>query len=883
MGAQLLWSDPDPLWAVGDWRPDEVRVVEADAANRLAVFGCCGASDEELRLGLSAARGGAYRHLTAWPGSYTAVACVGRRLTIAADLAGARPVFHTPWDGGTAYATAALPLADLTEAQLDIGHIGALLACPDAPEALGDGTPYAGVRRVPPGHALILREGSREITSYEPASSLVVSAPPPVDPETAVARVRDALVEAVRARLAAPRHASESDLGYGPVPGGGPGAHAHAGSGGAYAGAAYAGAAYAGEAYGDPSDDEQAYGTEPFTEWAFRDDSYRDDSYADGPYGDGSSGREGAGYAGGVRRGGAYDGNGHDAYGHGTFLHDGYGHEAHPRSHDTYGAAYGEARPGAGPGSGPGSGSGGRGRAPGDGSRTRNGSSAHGAYGRDPGPVPGMGPADRRAARGGPAPGVGADLSGGPASGTLALLAAGLPGMPGTVHGTLDGTEGGARLLAVTFNDLATSGGSDASATAELERARSIADDPRLHHVVVAGGEEALPFAELEGPLTDEPGPSLVVADRHRQRLAVGSSDHFVGYGARQVLDAHPARLADLLMDRRRRHLLRPVAALARADDVPPGRSVLVPWTVYRAARKLARTQYRDGVTRTAERLRAGASGRSGAGRNGDGSDSVDGAAGAGADTGKGFADLGAFGGAAGYGSEGAVGASVAALTWCRPGPAARWLTGEALAEVSVRLEAAARLRPTVERPGERRARAALARQAADHRVLEQAAEIRNQRLHAPFYDNQVVRACRDLPEALRVKPGARASVLRAVLAGAGIHDLPSGWGAPTHAYQAASVRAGLRTAAGELIELFDSPLLADAGLIEARVVRKAIRSASQGEPLPLDGLADLVSTELWLRRLISRRGTCWTGSAAPRQRAVASGVLPAAQQRPAL
>jgi hypothetical protein len=534
--------------------------------------------------------------------------------------------------------------------------------------------------------------------------------------------------------------------------------------------------------------------------------------------------------------------------------------------------------------------------------------------GRDPGPVPGMGPADRRAARGGPAPGVGADLSGGPASGTLALLAAGLPGMPGTVHGTLDGTEGGERLLAVTFNDLATSGGSDSSALAELERARSIAENPRLHHVVVAGGEEALPFAELEGPLTDEPGPSLVVADRHRQRLAVGSSDHFVGYGARQVLDAHPARLADLLMDRRRRHLLRPVAALARADDVSPGRSVLVPWTVYRAARKLARTQYRDGVNRTAERLRNGASGsgtsgrngsgrngsgrngsgrngsgRGGAGRSGDGpgrdfdDDAGGSTASADAGTGKGFADLGAFGGLGGYGSEGAVGSSVAALTWCRPGPAARWLTGEALAEVSARLEAAARLRPTVERPGERRARAALARQAADHRVLEQAAEIRNQRLHAPFYDNQVVRACRDLPEALRVKPGARASVLRAVLAGAGVHDLPAGWGAPSHAYQAASVRAGLRAATGELIDLFDAPLLADAGLIEARVVRKAIRAASQGEPLPLDGIADLVSTELWLRRLISRRGTCWTGSAAPRQRAVASGVLPATQQRPAL
>jgi hypothetical protein len=201
-----------------------------------------------------------------------------------------------------------------------------------------------------------------------------------------------------------------------------------------------------------------------------------------------------------------------------------------------------------------------------------------------------MGPADRRAARGGPAPGIGADLSGGSASSTLALLAAGLPGVPGTPlgHGR---TGAGERLLAVTFNDLATAGpgegGGQAHLTreAELERARSIADNPRLHHVVVASGAEALPYADLDkGPLTDEPGPSLVVAERHRRRLSAGSADHLVGNGARQVLDAHPARLADLLMDRRRWRLLRPVAALARADG-PSAQSLFVPFTVYRAAR----------------------------------------------------------------------------------------------------------------------------------------------------------------------------------------------------------------------------------------------------------------------------------------------------------
>ncbi|MFI1416045.1 asparagine synthase-related protein [Streptomyces sp. NPDC020707] len=653
VGSQLLWGDPDPLWAVGDWRPDEVRVVKADDQNRMAVLGTCGASDEELRVGLFAARGGALRHLTAWSGSYTAVVQVGRRVMVCGDLAGFRPVFYTPWASGTAYATAALPLADLIEANLDFGHLAALLAAPDVPAALQDSTPYEGVRRIPPGHALILRAGAREIAGYEPVASLAVAAPT-ADADSAVDGVRDALVEAVRTRLAAPRHVPGADI--------------------------------------------------------------------------------------------------------------------------------------------------------------------------DPGPVPGMGPAERRAARGMPVPGIGADLSGGPASGTLALLAAGLPGAPGTVLG--HGTGAGERLLAVTFNDMVVKG-----REAELERAGTLAANPRLHHVVVAGGEEVLPYAELEGPLTDEPGPSLVTAARHRVRLASGSADHFTGYGARQVLDAHPARLADLLMDRKRRHLVRPVAALTKADG-----SVMVPARVYGAARKLSRTSYVVGVESLADRLLH-----------------------------KRFEE-----------PAGAVGASLAALTWARPGPAARWLTGEALAEVSVRLTGAT-TRASVgpgQRPGDFRARSALTRHAADLRILEQAAEVRFQRLHAPFLDNQVVRACRALPEALRVRPGARAAILRTVLEGAGVADLPPGWGAPSHASSNAAARTGVRVAVDELVALFDTPLLAQAGLVEARVVRKALRAAADGEPLPLEGLADLVSLELWLRRLLDRRGTCWTGTPA-RQRAVPEGIRP--------
>ncbi|OEV19730.1 hypothetical protein AN220_28395, partial [Streptomyces nanshensis] len=98
---------------------------------------------------------------------------------------------------------------------------------------------------------------------------------------------------------------------------------------------------------------------------------------------------------------------------------------------------------------------------------------------------------------------------------------------------------------------------------------------------------------------------------------------------------------------------------------------------------------------------------------------------------------------------------------------------------------------------------------------------------------------------------------------------------APTHATHHAVLRAGVRLAAEQLLELFRAPLLAEAGLVEARVVRQAVQRVARGEQLPVEGIADLVSTELWLGRLLARRGTCWTGSAAPRHRAAAAGVHP--------
>ncbi|WP_035845390.1 asparagine synthase-related protein [Kitasatospora azatica] len=689
LAATELWTGPDPLWAVGDWRPDEIRqfvlrpkgaptAVQApadlsedtEATARLLVLGHCGAADQELAAGLAAARGGAVRHLSGWPGSYTVVLRIGTRSTLLlTDLAGLQQVFHTPWCGGTAFATAGLPLADLVGATLDTGHLAAALACPESPEAIGTGTPYTGVHRVPPGHTLAIRGGRPHVTAYDTDQ--------PATPQGEAPAVREltrSLLEAVRSRI-------------------------------------------------------------------------------------------------------------------------------------------------------------------------RNAPTGSGLPGR---------------------PRIGADLSYGTASPALALLAAAVPIGPAPARPPAP-TEPAPRTGA-TKGSWARPQPADRpaepppdllTAVTSRESPRTAPQPPhdpgrpRLRHTVLSVEPRTLPYAELAddplaGPLTDAPDRALITAAATAARLGAGGTDHLTGHGARQVLDGHPARLADLIRDGRPRELLPPVAALAGVDRAIAGTltgAVRTPVTVLRAARKLARVRYADAMDDAAVQLTA----RRGPER-----------------------------GSARPGARLTAGAySVADLAWVVPGPAARWLSDDALSEVALRLRLAGRGPEPVLHPGAHRARLALHHHAGHYRVLMQAAEHVGQRLHAPFFDNRVIRAARLLPADVRLQPGARHALLRAVLAGAGRSDLPADWGRAPRPDRAEAARSGLRQAADALADLFHAPLLAEAGLIDLPAVRRALgRAVDPYSDLPpggLDGLADLVAVELWLRRFEARRGgNCWTGLPMPQRRAVA-------------
>lgn len=746
LGGQLLWPGPDPLWAVGDWRPEEIRTVSVYRANqavadsvrtgfpdlpedpddpsaadgavaRLAVVGRCGASDAALRSALLAASGGALRQLTVWPGSYTVVLHQGTRTTLLGDLVGVRPVFHTPWCGGTAYATAALPLADLVGAPVDPLYLAARLAVPDVPEAAPEQSPFGGVRRLAPARALSIRAGRPQEQSYEP-NRPTVGGSTQITEAAATGEVTRTLLEAVRSRV----------RGDGPPP---------------------------------------------------RTNQPRRIST---------------------------DLSGGSASTVLTLLAAAVPRPAH-------------LPPAAGPG------------------HPRPTSVAPAAP--RPAQVPGTpqsvderwgDPRSYRSLHHGP--------PGEPSAET--------PARTGAVRGSWARPDGTGRaadsaLLVVTYTDSssATDRTPDPAHTAALLRARTLAEaDPRLDLRLVAGGAEALPYADLldpdlAGPLTDEPGAALIAATRHRRRLAEAGTDHLGGHGGRQVLDGHPARLADLLLEHHRIPLLRPITALARADSGqhPLQGAFGTPIGVLRAARRLARTSYADGLEDAAARLMARRQ-------------SIPDSAGS---------------------------ASIQSLSWCDPGPAARWLTDDALSAVAVGLRLATRRVAPDDRPGERRARLALHRQAAEFRVLSQAVED-GRRLHAPYLDNQVVRACRLVPASARVQPGSRHAILRSVLVGAGVTALPPDWGAagPPDPYAAAeSVRAGLRHALPALDRMFAAPLLAELGLLDARPFRKALHAAAHSRQVPLDGLAAVVSTELWLRRLQARQGSCWTGMPLSERRAI--------------
>ena len=198
-----LWGAPQPAWIADDTGTGGPHVaISAGSGCRLAIAGDCYATAADLDAGLDAVARRDWRALTGWPGSYWTVCDDGQETTVLTDVAGSMPVYYARHRGGTAWATQARPLADLTGAGIDYGALAAWMTCPAVPEAYPGGTTYTGVRRLPGGHALhVGGDGVPRVTRYEPEDEHQPF-------EDAAAALRDALMTAVSVRASRARRLS---------------------------------------------------------------------------------------------------------------------------------------------------------------------------------------------------------------------------------------------------------------------------------------------------------------------------------------------------------------------------------------------------------------------------------------------------------------------------------------------------------------------------------------------------------------------------------------------------------------------------------------------------------------------------------------------------
>ncbi|MFD8148794.1 asparagine synthase-related protein [Streptomyces sp. NPDC059708] len=192
------------VWTTG-YGADEVRASSApDGTAALLAIGCCLATEGEFGAATTAAARGQWAPATRLAGAYLSVVRTGSMVRIAGDRAGTVTVYWLHEEDRAWWATAAAPLAAYAGAQVDPAVLLAAFTLRGVDVLAGD-SHFHTVRRVPPGHTLVLETGQQPRT--EPVPHEV----PGVSFAEGAPLVRDAITTAVARRVEAGRPLS-SDL-----------------------------------------------------------------------------------------------------------------------------------------------------------------------------------------------------------------------------------------------------------------------------------------------------------------------------------------------------------------------------------------------------------------------------------------------------------------------------------------------------------------------------------------------------------------------------------------------------------------------------------------------------------------------------------------------
>lgn len=169
VGARSIWAGSRPLWTVGTWRADELRVVSRPQ-RRVAVFGVCRATDAELRRLLTEPKPADVAHR--WAGSYTVVIQDDNATHAFTDLGWAWPIYTTRVGEQVIFSSSCLPLATLAGWEIDRDWLIPRLLQPNRPDLLYGRSPFKAVATTPPGSRLTVTTAGRySVTpAWQPAT-----------------------------------------------------------------------------------------------------------------------------------------------------------------------------------------------------------------------------------------------------------------------------------------------------------------------------------------------------------------------------------------------------------------------------------------------------------------------------------------------------------------------------------------------------------------------------------------------------------------------------------------------------------------------------------------------------------------------------------------
>ncbi|MEU2855640.1 albusnodin/ikarugamycin family macrolactam cyclase [Streptomyces syringium] len=199
-GREITGLAETRIWTAGHERGEVRTACSPDGAGLVAV-GCCLATQQELGGALAALERGDVAGATRLPGSYLTVARSRDGVRVAGDRAGVMTVYWLPLEDQVLWATAAVPLAAVTQARADLSLLmGSFMLT--GVDVLASHSLFHGVRRVPPGHVLVLPDHGPARTAPARENS------PALSPAEGAQRLRTAVRTAVARRARATGHLS---------------------------------------------------------------------------------------------------------------------------------------------------------------------------------------------------------------------------------------------------------------------------------------------------------------------------------------------------------------------------------------------------------------------------------------------------------------------------------------------------------------------------------------------------------------------------------------------------------------------------------------------------------------------------------------------------